>query len=579
MQAVPSSDPRFEGFVIRIDSSATKQEVRTAVDIVLGDQWQVEPIPYDPSDFEVTSEHVQLTDQEAWQATYRLRAAPAVLYAEPVFAVSIMNRDDWLTPAIGEPQVESVVRDLCFNDPLLAESDDPVWSLHLTRVLEAWNRFFPDATPGQGIVIGHPDTGYVQHPEIAGNLLVDLGFDFVRNDRDARDELEQGPGFNPGHGTGTASVIVSPGGAAGGAGNQGVTGVAPGAKLIPIRVARSVVLLLSTFDLAHAIEHAVNQGAHVISISMGGVFNYRLHKAVVYAQRHGVIVLAAAGNCVRFVVWPAAYDEVIAVAASNAQNKPWRGSSRGAAVDVTAPGQAVWRAVVATDGSLGVERGTGTSFAVATVAGIAALWLAHHGRDKLVRTYGAAKLPVIFHQLLRTTCAAVTGPEWSRGSFGSGLVDAVALLAAPLPGTPEGPVVAPVFELQEHVPIDRGGLATFNHLFERSLSRERQNGPVLEGIQADDPLQTRLAELLSTTEAELPVRLREVGQELAFYLAVNPDLYKRFESVLTNRSTVLESPAPVPEGSRSTASAVGVREGLLAHGVSLALGAKLMGRQ
>jgi serine protease len=54
-----------------------------------------------------------------------------------------------------------------------------------------------------------------------------------------------------------------------------------------------------------------------------------VQKAVERATAAGVIVLAAAGNDVGFVVWPARYEAVIAVAACNIEKRPWRGSSRG----------------------------------------------------------------------------------------------------------------------------------------------------------------------------------------------------------------------------------------------------------
>ena len=67
-------------------------------------------------------------------------------------------------------------------------------------------------------------------------------------------------------------------------------------------------------------------------------------RAIQRALDAGTIVLAAAGNEVGFVVFPAAFDEVIAVAASNIRDEPWSGSSHGPAVDITAPGESVWRA-------------------------------------------------------------------------------------------------------------------------------------------------------------------------------------------------------------------------------------------
>src|SRR3954454_5096193 len=141
----------------------------------------------------------------------------------------------------------------------------------------------------------HPDTGYRRHPEIAANLLIGLGRDLFRNDDDPEDELQKTFAWqNGGHGTGTASVIVSPRGAADGNPQNAVSGTAPHAKLVPFRVSDSVVVL-DTLNLARAIELATDRGVHVISISMGGLGSDRLHDAVVYATSRGVIVLAAAG--------------------------------------------------------------------------------------------------------------------------------------------------------------------------------------------------------------------------------------------------------------------------------------------
>ena len=100
-----------------------------------------------------------------------------------------------------------------------------------------------------------------------------------------------------------------------------MTGVAPGAEIIPLRTAYSV-LLWSTLNLARAIEYATNEGAHVISISMGGLWSWRLRRAVVIAQQRGVIICAASGNYAPFVGWPGAYDEVIACAALRERPRP-----------------------------------------------------------------------------------------------------------------------------------------------------------------------------------------------------------------------------------------------------------------
>lgn len=549
-----SPSPSFEGFVIKMLSADQSSRAAEIVAELLGPDWQMRPIPDDQGSFEVTHKSQKqnaLSVAEAWRMTYRLRAAPGIIYAEPIFAVPFGTDSTFNDqPAGEEEEAPSESRlpgevdfGIIFGDKHLPNSADPLWSLNELRVLEAWELFRPlGKEPGEGIVIGHPDTGYSKHPEIADNLLTDLGYDFVKDNSDAEDKLE-GSMLTlrfPGHGTGTASVLISPRGATqnypADPSGKAVHGIAPGARLIPLRVSSSVVLWEgSTLNLARAIERATDMGAHVISMSMGTGFpSERLLAAVRYAQKRGVIVCAAAGNYVRFVVWPAAYDEVIGVAASNADRKTWKHSSRGEKVDVTAPGESVWVAAVKRQDA-GVEnlvgRGSGTSFAVAAVAGVAALWLSYHGRDKLADVYGAEKIPFIFNEILRSSCEPI--PSWKPGKFGAGLVNALKVLQADLPNPVFSPIVPPSFGLQEHAPVGAGGVDTFAHLFEESLSSA--TGEVSFGVGAttvEDELGRKLAQLLGANEAELPTRLQEVGQELAFYLATDPALFERFESSL-----------------------------------------------
>ena len=180
-----------------------------------------------------------------------------------------------------------------------------------------------------------------------------------------------------------------------------VRGVAPLAKLVPLRVTDSVVLL-SFGKLAEAIRYAADDGHHVISISLGGPLSSRfLERAVRYATQRGVIVIAAAGNVWPWVVYPARLDDTIAVAACTCSHGEWSSSASGSAVDITAPGESVWRALASPNG-FSVARSSGTSYATAVTAGAAALWLAFHGRDKLVRQYGEAGVPAVFKELLVT---------------------------------------------------------------------------------------------------------------------------------------------------------------------------------
>lgn len=608
------ADPVFEGFVLKVLDKGAKAKARQAAGRVLGQGWVARGFGDDATDFEVTrrsEKGARLSARRAWEKTYALRAQPGVTYAEPIFTVPVSGPPGFRAEAVEQTGDEAeatparasrrasksaaapvAARGLFTGDGDLPESNDPAWSIKAVKVPEAWKRFAAGREPGADVVVGHPDTGYTLHPEIASRLITNKGFDFVKNDSDAKDELKRGLLLFPGHGTGTSSVIVSPQGPQTNFGALGgnplaVWGVAPGAKLIPVRVSTSVVLLGGgVLNLARAIEWAADKNVHVISMSMGTGFpNSRLLKAVQYAQKRGVIVLAAAGNYVGFVVWPAAYDEVIAVAASNARNKTWQHSSRGSAVDVTAPGESVWCAGVEDNGGFSVGRGSGTSFAVATVAGVAALWLSHHGRDKLVKRYGAEKLPLVFNQILRDTCDPLVG---AGSGFGRGLVNADRVLAAPLPDGLQTPLPSPAFALRELPSIDSGGLATFRHLFESAAATARGTRAASTAITSDAELRARLSELLGVGEEELPARLREVGQELAFHLVSDPALYEAFAASLSQkRPKAAAKKAAAKGGTRPAAAAraattapVGVaalRSALMLKDTSAALKVKVSG--
>ncbi len=537
-------NPIFEGFFLQMVMPGLEGRVSEIVTQALGANWEVKPIGDNFTEFEVTQHEDTLSTKDAWDKSYHLLGQSGVVDAQPLFAV----------PFLGEESNQQVTID--------AESDDVDWSLKQLRVFEAWSRFQdPNQLPGHDIIIGHPDTGYTKHPEIINNLLIEQGYDFLKNDSDATDELETPPTElinNPGHGTSTASVAISPQGSqANYPSGKFVTGVAPGAKLLPLRISFSVVLL-SIINLATAIEYAADRGVHVLSISMGtALFNQRLRSAIIYAQKRGVIIIAASGTSIPYVVWPAAYDEVIAVTGSNVRREIWKGSSRGKQVDVTAPGDGVWYAKTQRkDGKItfDVLQGSGTSFSAPLVAGVAALWLSYHGRDQLIARYGAEKIPFIFNQILRDSCEKF--PTWKPNKFGEGIVNAEKVLITPLPDNINASLIAPGLALQQFSSIDSGRLDTFTHLFDSQISDNRD----------DAKLQACLAELLQIPETELPKRLKEVGQELAFNFAMNPELYNQFANSLHAQPNQL-----LPEKSNLDSA----REILLKHNVSEVLKAKL----
>ena len=409
--------------------------------------------------------------------------------------------------------------------PLPCAATTPEWSLDLCRVKQAW-ALTPSApggrTHGEGIRVGHPDTGYTKHAEIwetPSRVLAEESFDFVRREADAVDRLERG---NPGHGTTTASVIMS---GIGGADAQAfVSGLAPRASLLPLRVTASVVLL--AFDrLAEAIRYATDHGCHVISMSLGGPVPSRaLERAIADAVERGVIVLAAAGNVWPWVVYPARLDQVVACAACNCQSGVWKQSASGDTVDVTAPGESVWvarpGASAATEDDL-VSLGSGTSYAVATTAGACALWLAFHGRDALVARYGASQLAAVFKEVLMTQ-GVRTPPGWKTDKHGAGILDVEALLRAPLPATPPA-----------------AGLRIRASAAPRAENDLDRLMPYFPGA-APEKVRRGLVRLLDTTDQGLPTRLAEFGDELIFHVATNPEV----------RSRVLRPAPPKKRGRR-----------------------------
>jgi subtilisin family serine protease len=388
----------------------------------------------------------------------------------------------------------------------LPGTDVPTWALDNIRCRDAWTVPPGSAAMGAGIVIGQPDTGFTDHPELGANALdLTRDWDLLRDDDDAHDPLERRWWFpldSPGHGTSTASVIVS-------REQLRVTGAAPRATLVPLRTVKSVVQVFDG-DVAKAVDRAHRTGCHVISMSLGGVgFFNGLQATIRRAVEDGVIVCAAAGNKVGFVVAPARFPECIAVAATNIQDRPLTGSSRGSEVDVAAPGESVWVADIRLNESpprYDVSRHSGTSFAVTLVAATAALWLARHDRDQLIVRYGRNRLQAAFLHLVRTTGHRRPG-GWDGDRYGVGIIDAQALLAAPLPA-----VDAVTDALAADTALVSDPLSKLNGLVPE-LSREE--------------LADRLGGVLGVERGELDEYLDRFGAELAYLLSEDATVRSR----------------------------------------------------
>jgi serine protease len=427
-----------------------------------------------------------------------------VLAAEPAFVM----------PAEGRmARRAAAAKDAC-DVPGPAGTDDCGWSLAMCAVPQAWS-LEPDpdgAALGQGVVVAHPDTGWTPHPELANTAVDATGaYDFVAGKPGALDPLDPP---NAGHGTSTASVIASD---ANVSGNACVTGVAPLATIMPLRVSSSVVHY-SWLRLTAALWHALAQQAHVVSMSLGGPLpSFALEEAIEAAIDEDLILVAAAGNHWPFVVYPARYDEVIACAAVDIAGQRWSGSASGSAVDVCAPGASVWRACATRQG-FGVGRSSGTSYATAAVAGLAALWLAFHGRAALVAKYGRGGVPAVFKELLAAT--ATGGPAWPDDVLGAGIANAAALLAAPLP--------ARAHAAGMHV---RGGRRSMTiNPFDRLAG-------YFPGVDPDR-LRAWLARGFGVPAAAVASLLATLGDEVAFHLTADPAVHASVAASLARRAAV-----------------------------------------
>lgn len=346
---------------------------------------------------------------------YGLRDALGVVGVEPEmgspFYSSAPEEDD-----VGATEAVRILDALCWADE--SAPTDRQWSLSVAKVQQAW-----ELSTGAGVRIAHLDTGVAEHIDLDDTRVDHLsGADFVLGNKPGGlDPLPQGGG-NPGHGLATASVAIS--------GRRAqVNGVAPSATLVPIRCIEDVKVFNGA-PVAAAIAHARSIGANVITMSLGGVPSRAVHRAIGDAIAEGMVVVAAAGNCVGIVVWPARYPEVISVAGSNILGTGWKGSSRGEKVDIAAPAQHVWHAhrTKVEDGTDGIFPGQGTSFATAMVAGVAALWLDHHGMAELAAfaRQNGRTVQDLFRAALRRSANAK--PLWPQHSFGPGVIDARACL-------------------------------------------------------------------------------------------------------------------------------------------------------
>ncbi|MFF0297574.1 S8 family serine peptidase [Kitasatospora sp. NPDC004614] len=238
-------------------------------------------------------------------------------------------------------------------EPAVADTiRDGQWALKNYRAAE---KVWP-ISQGEGVIVAVIDSGVdADHPDLTGQVLP--GLDLTSAGTDARNDSE-------GHGTGMASNIAGHGHG----GNQGVMGIAPKAKILPIKTGVNI----TGTDFSKAIHYAVDNNAKVINMSFGGGRSTEdgYKEAINYAIQKDVVLVAATGNTAGVpIANPACFPGVVAVSGVAESGDLWEKSTTGPQVTVAAPAVNVYHA----NQKKGYTAADGTSESAAYVSGIAAL--------------------------------------------------------------------------------------------------------------------------------------------------------------------------------------------------------------
>jgi subtilisin family serine protease len=322
-------------------------------------------------------ELVPPADVSVERAVETLASAPGVLYAEPSYRVRLTD-----VPAAPLYASEATY--------LQAEHAPEAWDIEKGR---------PNvivAILDTGIDVTHPDLQgriWTNPGEINGNGVDDDGNGCVDDVHGCAFVIDPAPGCaspsngdvrdDLGHGTFVSGIVAANG-------SGGMVGVARGVTIMPVKVL-DCTGGGSSFALAQGILYAVQNGASLLNVSLGGPENsaYMREAIRIARDKYGVLLVAATGNTGRDVTYPARYPEVLAVGAESAahpgQRAPFSGA--GPEVDVVAIGEGIIGTVpkgacrtfltcMPNDDTHAI--GDGTSFAAPQVTGLVALMLSHN---------------------------------------------------------------------------------------------------------------------------------------------------------------------------------------------------------
>ncbi|SDS59948.1 S8 family serine peptidase [Bradyrhizobium canariense] len=289
-----------------------------------------------------------------------------------------------------QPNFRYVLQD---QKAALTEGDPAQYALAKLRLPEAHT-----LVHGANVRVAVIDSGIdVKHPELTNAIA------------DSFDALGSKEGPHP-HGTGIAGAIVA---------HARLMGSAPAAKILAIRafgVAANGAESTS-FIILKGLDYAAGHGAQIINMSFAGPKDALIERGIAAVAAKGIVMVAAAGNAgpKSPPLYPAANADVIAVSATDAQDKLFSASNRGGYIAVAAPGVDIF--LPAPDDKY--QMTSGTSFSAAYISGLAALVLERNPALKPEEVRG-----------ILTKTAHDLGTPGRDDLFGAGEADAYAAVIA-----------------------------------------------------------------------------------------------------------------------------------------------------
>lgn len=265
------------------------------------------------------------------------------------------------------------------------------WELEKFNIPNQWKY-----SKGEGIRVAVIDTGIdLDHPDLKNNILP--GRNFVDRGKDPQDDN--------GHGTHCSGTI------AGEKNEIGMVGVAPKAKIIPVKALDGDGQGIIN-NIVDGIMWAADSGADIISMSLGSENGtYKLENAIKYAASKGCIIFCAAGNSGEDVdiSYPARYDHTIAIGAIDKNLERTNFTCSGETLDFLAPGHDILSCVPG-----GYALMSGTSMSTPFAVGCAALLLSYARKNNFKDIENMLKTTDDYINIFKKKSKPLKDPRYSN---------------------------------------------------------------------------------------------------------------------------------------------------------------------